>query len=461
MLKRFASNAGANVLSGVVAAGYQLGATAIAARIWRDSAFTTWALALSVTSIAPLFASSLSSVVTRRLVDARHSSNGTSEHAIAQAAQKIGHRLAMLAMALLLVAGLELQHRAALNATGSGTFAALLLLLLTSQIWFVLLQARFGMHYADEQNWPPAIYLALARGGALAGLAAAVQWASADMLVCAFAMAAGAWAGVAIARALVPSPRVVQTMATSTSTSDAVAAQYKANIAVLGGFAIWSLGSLVIQYGVPPIVSVIAGRSFNAFYLASTLNLIAIGAITAAMSALLAPMSRWHATNSSTPLRRMVHYGPLACALSCVAVLAIAWLGLDAALSALSTRAATADEIRPFLAILGFQTILRTAAMGASISLASAGSIRQMSAPIVLEIVVTIVLAPLMGWWASTRGILTALVIAALVSSNYTSRIGLTLDRTNMLQHTHCLAIFMLSQVLACAAWWCIVRNFL
>ena len=421
--------------------------------------FATWALALSVTSIAPLFASSLSSVVTRRLVDARHSSNEGAEPAIALAARKIGNRLALLAMVLLLVTGFCLQQHAALEATGDLAFVAMLFMLLASQIWFVLLQARFGMHYADEQNWPAAIYLALARGGALLALAAAVHWAGADMLACALAMSLGAWSGVALARAVVRPSRTAVALRKAHCSPEAISTQVRANLAVLGGFAIWSIGSLVIQYGVPPMVAVVAGRSFNAFYLASTLNLVAVGAITAAMSSLLAPMSRWHATNDGTPLRRIVHYGPLACAMCCVAVLAFAWLALDAALTTLSTRAATSAEIRPFLAILGFQTILRTAAMGSSISLASAGSMRQMSAPIILEVVVTLVLAPLMGWWGGPRGILSALVIAALMSSCYTCVIGLSLDRTKSLRKLPSLGIFLVSQALACAAWWCLVRQ--
>jgi hypothetical protein len=272
-------------------------------------------------------------------------------------------------------------------------------------------------------------------------------------------MAAGAWAGVGLAGAALPRARAGGDA--SAPERGAVAAETRANLGLLGGFAVWSIGSLVIQYGVPPLVAVVAGPSFSAFYLAATLNLVAIGAITAAMSALLAPMSRWHATNASTPLERMVRYGPLACALCCALVLAFAWFGLGVALQALGSRAASAEQIRPFLAIMGFQTILRTAGMGASISLASAGSVRQMSAPIVVEIILTLVLAPLGAWAAGPRGILWALVIAAIVSSNYTCRIGLRLDRAGVLNKTSSQAIFLLSQAVACAAWWMVVSAFL
>ena len=72
MLGRFASNAGANILSGVVAAAYQLGITAMGISTWHGAEFTQWARALSVAAIAPIFAANLSSVVTRRVVQARH-----------------------------------------------------------------------------------------------------------------------------------------------------------------------------------------------------------------------------------------------------------------------------------------------------------------------------------------------------------------------------------------------------
>ena len=56
MLKRFASNAGANIFSGAVAAAYQLAITGMGISAWHGAEFASWALALSIAAIAPIFA---------------------------------------------------------------------------------------------------------------------------------------------------------------------------------------------------------------------------------------------------------------------------------------------------------------------------------------------------------------------------------------------------------------------
>ena len=165
MLRRFASNAGANILSGVIAAAYQLTITGMASRTWHGEVFASWGLALSVAAIAPIFATSLASVVTRRVVEARHSKSGASESAIVLAGRRLGQQLTCVALAILICAGAWIQMRSASGAMSTSAFLALLVVLLLTNSWLLLWQVRFGQHYADEHNWLPALTQAAARIG--------------------------------------------------------------------------------------------------------------------------------------------------------------------------------------------------------------------------------------------------------------------------------------------------------
>src|ERR1700760_500233 len=132
MLKRFAFNAGANIFSGAVASAYQLGVTGMAARAWHGAEFASWALALSVAAIAPIFAANLSSVVTRRIVEARHGKPGAVEPAILSAGRRIGQRLASVAFAILLSAGAWIQMRSESGAMSTSAFLGLLAIVLST-----------------------------------------------------------------------------------------------------------------------------------------------------------------------------------------------------------------------------------------------------------------------------------------------------------------------------------------
>ena len=450
MLKRLASNAGANVVSGFVTAVYQLAITAIASRAWRGSEFATWALAMSIAAIVPLFGSNLSSVVTRRVVETRHSTRSNDEPAIVVEARRLARHLTVAAMLLLIVAGAWIHLRSASGAGDMSGFLALLGTMLLAQSWIVLVQARFGQYYADERNWMPAITLAAARIGGLMGMSAGVALHANGLAAAAAGLCAGTWSGLALARLSLPPPPTYPEALRARSN------QYGMNVQVFAGFAIWSIGALIIQYGIPPVMAMIDASSFNAFYLASMLNMIAIGALGAAMSALLAPLSRWHATQQSAPLRRIALFGPIICSLSCVLVLAIGWYAIGPVLHALSTHAATIEDIRPFLALLGFQTIVRTAAFGYSLSLASTASMRQMAAAIVIEILVTFLVAAPLGAVAGARALLVGLVFAGLVSSVVTCWIGLSLAPRGIVRRRAALAAFVAAQALSCAAWWLI-----
>ena len=455
MLKRFASNAGANVLSGVVTAVYQLGLTAIATHIWHGTAFSSWALALSIAAIVPLFGSNLSSVVTRRIVQARHGDSPGQESSILAGARRLGRELAALAVALLLLGGAWVHAHTSSVQLDVASFLLLLSLLLATNVWIILWQVRFGLYYANECNWLPALTLTLARALALAGFALALEAGADNLHLAGFGVLAGTWIGLALGRLLLPAP-ASPASGFVTVEPTFLHREYRRNLVVFSGFAVWSIGALIIQYGIPPLVAVIAPTQFNAFYLASTLNLVAIGAIGAAMSALLAPLSRWHATGAEGQLRRIVLVAPLVCAGCCAAVLAVGWFALGPVLQALGTRTAIADQIRPFAALLGFQTIVRTAAMGYSVSMAAVASVRQMSAPIVLEIALTFLVAAPFGWCFGPIALLAGLVFAGFASSVLTCWIGVNLAPAVVVRRPHALGVFVASQGVACVAWWLI-----
>lgn len=455
MLKRFASNAGANILSGFVTAAYQLALTGIATRVWHGTDFATWALAMSIAAIVPLFGSNLSSVVTRRVVETRHDVSRSDEGAIVLAAHRLARHLTAAALVSLIVAGAWIHLRSASGAGDLGGFLALLATMLLAQSWIVLIQGRFGQYYADERNWTPALTLMAARIGGLVGMSAAIAIHGAGLAVAAVGLCIGTWVGLAVTHTLLPAPRSADTPAPASADTT----QYGRNLVVFAGFAIWSVGALIIQYGIPPVIALVDSARFNAFYIASTLNMIAIGALGAAMSALLAPLSRWHATQNSAPLRRMALGGPIVCAMSCVAVLAVAWYALGPVLRALSTRAASLDDIRPFLALLGFQTIVRTAAFGYSVSLASTASTRQMAAAIVVEILVTFLVAAPLGILAGSHALLLGLVLAGFVSSLVVCGIGLSLAPAGLLRMRTAMTAFVAAQGAACASWWLITRS--
>lgn len=454
MLRRFASNAGANVFSGAAAAGYQLAVTLIASRTWDATDFASWALALSIVAISPIFAANLSSVVTRRVVEARHSKWVVSESAILVSARRIGHHLTATAFTVLVCAGIAIQARSSSATMSSGAFSVLLVLLLVANSWLILWQVRFGHHYADERNWLPALTSASARLGGVLGMIAGLTAGDRSLASAAFGLCAGTWTGLAFARLLLPNPKSVKTHELQPESTE-VRKQYRISMLMLYGFAVGAVSMLVIQYSIPPLMALIAPERFNAFYLASTLNAVAVGMLGAAMSAMLAPLTRWHASNDTSSLRRTALFSPVFCAGSCLVVLCFAWYAADATLRVFTLRAADMSEIQTFLALLGFQTIIRNAASGYAIYIASAGSSRQMAAPLIIEIALALIIAAPLGWFYGEFALLYGLIFSSLVGSLFSSRFVATQQTVTP---AFAFAALLFVQATACSLWWLIVR---
>jgi hypothetical protein len=458
MLKVFASNAGANIMSGFVSAAYQLAVIGMASRTWHGAAFAAWGLALSVASIAPIFASNLSSVMTRRVVEARHGRVGAAELIIVLAGRRLGRHLTLIALLSLVCAGSWIHAHSTSAALPMGAFLVLLVELLVTNGWLLLWQVRFGQYYADERNWLPALTLALARVGGGLGMLVGLTVGAQRLEVAGLGLCAGTWAGLASARLLLPAPSAVG-MAGPRPAATEIQKQYRVNLLVLSGFAVGALSMLVIQYSIPPLMALIAPDRFNAFYVASVLNTVAVGVLAAAMSAMLAPLTRWHATDDTLSLRRVALFSPIACTLCCLIVLCFCWYAMEPVLKVLTIRSASIEGIKTFLAILGFQTIIRNAAAGYAMYIASAGSSRQMAAPLVIEIVLAFAIAVPLGWFHGERALLIGVILAGLIGSLYSSKIIASLSFANRISLGIAFPSLLLPQAGISMLWWLVVGS--
>jgi hypothetical protein len=457
MLKRFASNAGANIFSGVVSAIYQLTITGIGGSIWEGSSFSSWALALSIAAIAPIFAANLSSVVTRRVVEARHGVSRSCEATILRASRKLGLHISLMALAILFCAGASIQIHAASQILSTFALVALLVIILSTNSWLLLWQVRFGQYYADERNWIPALTLAGARLGGVLGMLLGLAAGHRDLLAAALGLCAGTWIGLAGAFLFLPGPSYVNSQPSTLNTS-AMWTQYQANLRLLSGFAVGAVSMLVIQYSIPPLMAVIAPERFNAFYLASTLNTVAASVLGSAMSAMLAPLTRWRVSGDLVSLQRVTLLSPVFCAASCLVVLFACWFSTGPVLSALGVRAASVEDVRVFLAILGLQTVVRNAAAGYAMYIASCGSSSQMASPLLVEIGLAFTVAFPLGWLYGENALLYGLIISGLLGSLYTSRVLASLDPAHRIAASRAFPSLLAAQLLFSGLWWLVAR---
>lgn len=457
MLKRFVSNAGANVFSGVFATIYQLTITGIGGRVWQGTEFASWALALSIAAIAPIFAANLSGVITRRVVEVRHGDAHPSELAIIEAGRKLGHHLGLSAIVALICIGAWIQVNSLHQALRPSDFAFLLFTMLLTNSWLLFWQVRFGQYYADERNWIPALTLAVARVGGIFGMIIGLAVGQHDLLVTALGLCAGTWTGLACAIVLLPRPNSAKWPDHLLASAE-IQAQYRANLRLLSGFAVGSVSMLVIQYSIPPLMALIAPERFNAFYLASALNIVAASVLAAATSALLAPLTRWRVSGDMASLQRATLLSPFVYSACCLVVLYCGWYLMEPVLGAMKIRAASVDDIRSFLAILGLQTVIRNAAAGYAMYIASSGTSRQMASPLLIEIALALTMAISLGWFYGENALLYGLAISGLLGSLYSSRVLASLSRDLHIAGWRAFFSLLGAQLLFSGLWWLIVR---
>jgi hypothetical protein len=122
-------------------------------------------------------------------------------------------------------------------------------------------------------------------------------------------------------------------------------------------------------------------------------------------------------------------------------------------------RAANIDDVHIFLALLGLQTIIRNAAAGYAMYLASAGSSRQMSVPLIIEIVLAFSVAVPLGWFYGARALLYGLSFAGLIGSLFSSQILASLGRRERISLRTAFPSVLLAQAAACGLWWLIFES--
>jgi hypothetical protein len=409
MWQRFASNAAANVAAGGVAMAFQLMLTAITARAFDAATFARWALASSIAAMVPLFSASLSTVVTRRLLEARSGPDPAAEAAVLGAARQIATALSALAVVSLVIVacGLALGRpdHSPMQALG---FGGLTLALTIGQVWQIGLQPAFGRHYAGGNNWLITRDMVGARFGALVALALALMWWPVPG-VAAIAFAAGTWLALA---ALPRAPRAPHsTMAPPQPGS--LRAHRHVTLQLLRGFAVWSLGHAAIQYAVPAFMSTLI-TDFNAFYFAFTLNLVVVGVVGAMGSALLAPIIQGTVREDRNRIAGLMGKAPAATAAALVMLMALLWLSLPIVIPLLGGGLVRVEAVRPYLGWLGFQTIARSIAVLFAVALSAIGDPHQLGRPMLFEIALTAAVAAPAGLWFGAPVFLALLSLAGV-----------------------------------------------
>lgn len=456
MLKRYFLNSAANIFSGAVAAVYQLTITAMAVATWVDANFAAWGLAMSIAVIAPILSANLSSVITRRLVQARHGLSETVETAITLAGRHISWGLAILAFVALLCAGALIQIRPVTGSLTTSKFLFLLVVLLSTNSWLILWQVRFGQYYAEERNWPPALILACARGGGMLGMFIVLELGSQNLIAVALGLFAGTCIALAATKLVLPGPRQTAGEGSLPTTLE-VRNQFWRNLSVLYGFAFGAASSLIIQFSIPPLIAFFEPQHFNAFYVASTVNAVVVSILSAAMLALLAPFARWHATGSAQAVRHIALLSPALCAGACLIALSGFWFALETVLGKLTNHSVDNNDVRLFIALLGFQTIVRTSAAGFATYVSSTGTSRQMATPLVIEMVLAVTVAIPLGWIFGVHALLLGLTLAGLVGSQFASKILISLHKPDQITAYAASASLITAQLVGSALWWWIV----
>jgi hypothetical protein len=451
MMRRFASNALANLAAGISGTFYQVGLTAIASRSFDPRDFAAWSLAVSLSALVPLFSISLSTIVTRQLVELPQL-----QHPILlTAARRIASCLGLIAFVAIILIALGMQYASQpARAFGGAAFCLLVALLVLSQIWQVVSQPSFGWFYAHEQNWRAARVIVAVRVFATAGMGLLCWRISGNPVLAALFVAAGAIAGLAVGgRARLPNKAINAINGPHHLPVDGVHQRQLAMMPLLKAFAVWSIGSAAIQYCLPAFMSIIAPAHFNAFFLAYTLNQVVIGTVATAASALLAPLTRKRLAGDLAHLEIWLSWAPVATATALVVLMTSLWFVMPYLLAVWSPGVATAQDVRAPFYWLAMQTIARSMTLIHSVLLSSAGRPAQLSRPIFFELALALLFAAPVGYYFGESAFLAALAGAGLFTAIFTVRLTLLLDVCRPESRTRLMLSFLLSQTVALGLW--------
>ena len=439
-MQRFASNAVANLMTGVSATIFQVGITAIAARSFTPDNFAVWALAMSLAALVPLFAANLATIVARRLLetDSLYAPN------ILQASTVIAKRLVVTALgAVLAISAILHFYSSALGGVSLVNFMGVVAILAVSQLWQISLQPNFGWHFAQEKNWHVAVRVLCARLFAVISMALVCWKYKNQPHIAAMAIALGIGVGIYILNFQTNSMPLTLTNKTKESNSE-----YVILIPLLQAFAIWSICSAVIQSGLPGLMAVIAPEHFNAFYLAYTLNLVVVGTISAAASAMVAPLARQRLNGSTQNLVKLLVWAPIQIGSFLFVFFLLIWYSLPTILPIWSPGMATYQEVRLPLFWLAFQTMARSMTIAYSAVLSSAGSPAKLVLPSIFEIGVTLSVAVPAGLIWGDKAFLATLAAAGAATALLTAWTTLSLNLFKKEMRTILMLYLILAQIL-------------
>jgi O-antigen/teichoic acid export membrane protein len=448
MLRRLTSNALANLTTGVSGTIFQISTTALAARAFGKDGFGVWALAMSMAGWVPLFSANLSTIVTRRLIESPADSG-----VVLAAGLHIARRLCAVAVFIILVLSVGLiAHAQALANTGTVFFLSLVLLLTLAQLWQISYQPTFGQHFARQQNWQVARTVISSRTGALISLGVFYLLQQESQLGASLCMLIGTLAGLLIGG------HRTQRHRENRSGETGVEEELARIRPLLRAFILWSVGSAVIQNGLPAFVSVIAPTHFNGFYLAYTLNMVVVGTIGAASGALLAPLAQLRTTGDHGRLHQWLMRGPAMTGLALLVILQVIWHALPWLLSIWSSGVADVVEVKAHLFWLSIQTAVRSMCLVFSVLLSSAGQAADLRRPILLELAITVFVGLPLGWLYGDMALLAAVAAAGWITSIHTCWTTLTVDTSLRQARARLLNVFVLSQLGVALSWFALTR---
>jgi hypothetical protein len=461
MLKRLGSNAAANVMTGASSMVFQLGITAVAARSFDRSTFSAWTLAYSMAAMTPLFGVNLSSAVTRQLVhvaNAAHAANGPVERSAAdviRAARVVARSLMLIAIVGIGIASCLLYRNSVpLQHVGAAAFLGATLALTLGQLWQISLQPSFGWHYAREQNWSVAGLYLLVRIGALLCMWLALRVVAGGFLAAVLSIAVGNWIGVFGAERTFFAP-----LAGRSGGGAELGAQIRETRTLLYGFAIWSVGIAAIQYGLPPLMSILRTPDYNAFYLAYSLNFVLLGIVGSAGSALLAPLTRLRLQGRIDELSRWLIVYTALCALFLFVGLCALRLFMGFILHYWSAGMADPSVVKSYLSILGFQTLARSLGIPFANILSSAGRPAQLFLPTALEVLLGTIIAIPLGIYFGSRVFLYGVAAAGLVAAITTAAAATKLTVDRVAARSRMMLLFCGIQFTTLVLWYAVIQS--
>ena len=321
-----------------------------------------------------------------------------------------------------------------------------------------LWQINFGQYYADETNWIPTVVSAGARGGGALGMFLVLWLGSESFIEVALGLCVGTWMGLGAMKILSPPPSLAALPYGRPSLKETRKQIWK-TAQLLSGYAVGTASAIVVQYSIPLLIALVDPERFNAFYLASVLNIVTVAVIGAMMSAALAPFTRWRVSNNIRAIHRTVLFTPALCAGLSLISLMLVWFMLETFLGYSTAPVANVTDVRFFLALLGVQTIIRTSASGFAVFVASSGTARQMALPLLIEMSLVLLLGAPLGWLLGLPGVLLALALSALIGSQASCRMLAVQHLPIPLRSTTLFTALLTAQLGGSALWWWIVSG--